>query len=107
MEAQTRSRRIVAFAATAIAILFVLATALTSTSSSHAGAAAESLDATYSRGVLQVAIPYHAANPGTGRLTLEVLDAGDRVIGTATYNASATSGKGYWHQQITLAKALD
>ncbi|MFN7994785.1 MAG: MG2 domain-containing protein [Bryobacteraceae bacterium] len=107
MESQTRSRRLVAFAATAIATLLVLATVLISTSSSNASTATESLNATYSRGVLRVGIPYRAANPGAGRLTLEVLDADDRVVGTSTYNVTAAYGKGYWRQQLTLAKPLE
>jgi len=38
---------------------------------------------TYTRGVLHVTIPYHAVHSGGGKLTLEVLDPEDKVLGRA------------------------
>jgi len=36
--------------------------------------------ATYSHGVLRVVIPYRAVQPGSGRLTVEVLDPENHLI---------------------------
>jgi len=38
---------------------------------------------TYTHGVLYVTIPYHAVHSGDGKLTVEVLDPEDKVLGRA------------------------
>jgi len=41
----------------------------------------DSVVATHSHGVLYLTIPYQAAHAGAGRLTVEVLDPDDQVLG--------------------------
>ncbi|MBZ5532364.1 MAG: carboxypeptidase regulatory-like domain-containing protein [Acidobacteriia bacterium] len=62
--------------------------------------------ATYSHGILRVTIPYQAAHPGAGRLTLEVLDPEDAVLGRAERSVEVFEGKGRWQQEIKLEKPL-
>src|SRR5258708_32999204 len=61
---------------------------------------------TYSRGVLHVSIPYHAVHAGGGKLTVEVLDPEDKVLGRAETQAAIGEGYGRWQQDIRLDKAL-
>jgi uncharacterized protein YfaS (alpha-2-macroglobulin family) len=61
---------------------------------------------TYSRGVLHVSIPYHAAHAGDGRLTVEVLDPEDKVLGHAETQVAIGEGYGRWQEDIRLDKAL-
>src|SRR6267378_4444252 len=62
---------------------------------------------TYSRGVLHVSIPYHAEHAGGGKLTVEVLDPEDKVLGRAETQAAIGEGYGRWQEDIRLDKALD
>src|SRR6266481_2171720 len=61
---------------------------------------------TYSRGVLQVSIPYHSAHAGDGKLTVEVLDPEDKVLGHAETQVGIGEGYGRWQEDIRLDKAL-
>src|SRR6266480_2398284 len=61
---------------------------------------------TYTRGVLHVTIPYHAVHAGDGRLTVEVLDPEDKVLGHAETQAAMGEGYGRWQEDIRLDKAL-
>src|SRR5260370_37105338 len=61
---------------------------------------------TYSRGVLHVSIPYHAVHAGGGKLTVEVLDPEDKVLGRAEAQAAIGEGYGRWQEDIRLDKAL-
>src|SRR6266446_4022766 len=61
---------------------------------------------TYSRGVLHVSIPYHAVHAGDGRLTVEVLDPEDNVLGHAETQAAIGQGYGRWQEDMRLDKAL-
>lgn len=61
---------------------------------------------TYSRGVLHVSIPYHAVHAGDGRLTVEVLDPEDKVLGHAETQVAIGAGYGRWQEDIRLDKAL-
>src|SRR6266478_3006095 len=61
---------------------------------------------TYSRGVLHVSIPYHAERAGGGKLTVEVLDPEDKVLGRAETQAGIGEGYGRWQEDIRLDKAL-
>src|SRR5258708_2957437 len=61
---------------------------------------------TYSHGVLHVSIPYHAVHAGEGRLTVEVLDPEDKVLGHAETQAAIGEGYGRWQEDIRLDKAL-
>ncbi|MGA2965174.1 MAG: MG2 domain-containing protein [Terriglobales bacterium] len=62
--------------------------------------------ATYSNGILDVTIPYHAVHAGAGQLTVEVLDPEDHVLGRADQSVEAAEGKGRWREQIKLSKPL-
>src|SRR6266436_6764871 len=61
---------------------------------------------TYSRGVLHVSIPYHAVHAGDGKLTVEVLDPEDKVLGRAETQVAIGKGYGRWQEAIRLDKAL-
>jgi len=61
---------------------------------------------TYSRGVLHVSIPYHAVHAGDGKLTVEVLDPEDKVLGRAETQLAIGEGYGRWQEDIRLDKAL-
>src|SRR5258708_6609739 len=62
--------------------------------------------ATYSRGVLHVSIPYHAERAGGGKVTVEVLDPEDKVLGHAENQAAIGEGYARWQEDIRLDKAL-
>jgi len=62
--------------------------------------------ATYSQGALRVAIPFHATHPGTGQLTVEVLDPEEKVLGRAERRVEVAEGKGQWQVEIKLEKPL-
>src|SRR5271157_2239833 len=62
--------------------------------------------ATYSHGMLHLAIPYHAAHRGTGHLTLEVLDPEDHVLGRMEKSLEVVEGSSQWKEQVRLDKPL-
>src|SRR5260370_31367750 len=61
---------------------------------------------TYSRGVLHVSIPYHAVHAGDGKLTVEVLDPEDKVLGRAETQVAIGIGDGRWIDYIRWVKVL-
>ena len=61
---------------------------------------------TCSRGALHVSIPYHAPHPGAGRLTVEVLDPDDAVLGRTERQVAVTGERGWWQEEIKLARPL-
>lgn len=69
-------------------------------------ASGEASGATYSHGVLHVAIPYHAVHDGAGQLIVEVLDPEDQVLGRAQRNVDVVEGKGRWQEEIKLDRPL-
>ena len=62
--------------------------------------------ATYTRGVIDLAIPYHAPHAGAGQLTMEVLDPEDHVLGRLDQPVDADEGAGHWLEKIRLTKPL-
>ncbi|HEV3036811.1 MAG TPA: MG2 domain-containing protein [Candidatus Angelobacter sp.] len=66
----------------------------------------ETTGATYSHGVLHVAIPYTATQAGAGQLTIEVLNPEDQVLGRAQRDLEVAEGKGRWQEEIKLDKPL-
>ncbi|HEV2989220.1 MAG TPA: hypothetical protein VG759_12320 [Candidatus Angelobacter sp.] len=56
----------------------------------------ETTGATYSHGVLHIAIPYKAVHAGAGQLTVEVLDPEDQILGRAQHDLEVAEGKGRW-----------
>ncbi|HEY6971803.1 MAG TPA: MG2 domain-containing protein, partial [Candidatus Angelobacter sp.] len=69
-------------------------------------AAGEDFSATYTHGVLHVAIPYHAPRAGLGVLVLEVLNPEDEVLGRTQRGLGVSEGKGSWVEDIKLDKPL-
>ena len=61
--------------------------------------------ATYSKGTLRIAIPFHGLHPGTGQLTVEVLDPEDGVLGRTQRRVDVAEGAGSWREEIPLDKA--
>jgi uncharacterized protein YfaS (alpha-2-macroglobulin family) len=68
-------------------------------------AIADSEITTHSQGTLHVSIPYHADHAGQGKLTLEVLDPEDTVLGRFYLHAAVVQGQGQWLEEIALEKA--
>jgi hypothetical protein len=89
----------------------VIATTIISTQPSgatqpSAAANEETVVATHSHGVLYVTIPYQSGHSGAGRLSVEILDPEDQVLGREVRHIEIASGKGQWQQQIKLEKPL-
>jgi hypothetical protein len=65
--------------------------------------------ATYSLGVLHLTIPYRAVHPGAGRLTLEVLDPENHILGRVEKRLTVVQGSSQWKEELKLDKppALD
>ena len=61
---------------------------------------------TYSRGTLHVTIPYRAPRSGDGKLSVEVLDPEDKVLGRSETQVAIGKGHGRWQQEIKLDKTL-
>lgn len=62
--------------------------------------------ATYSRGVLHLALPYQAVHRGSGHLTLEVVDPENRVLGRIAKPLEVVAGPGQWQEELQLDKPL-
>src|ERR1700726_2087795 len=88
-----------------LSILLLAGVAATLMQSSQA-ARANSAVVTYTRGILNVTIPYHSAHSGDGKLTVEVLDPEDKVLGRAETQVSMGEGDGRWQEKIRLDKPL-
>ena len=69
-------------------------------------AGASSPDATFTHGVLLVAIPYHGARPGSGRLITEIVDPEEHVLGHAERPVEIAQSDGTWQQSIGPAKPV-
>jgi len=57
--------------------------------------------AAYAHGRLSVSIPYHSTSSGAGRLTAEILDPEDHVLGRVERTVYIAKGGGVWKQAIT------
>jgi hypothetical protein len=62
--------------------------------------------ATYINGTLHLSLPYQAAHAGQGKLTVEVLDPENRVLGEVQREISVAEGAGRWQEDIKLSKPL-
>src|SRR5580698_5842644 len=62
--------------------------------------------ATYSHGVLRVVIPYHAAQASAGRLSVEVLDPENHVIGRTEKTVEVVKGTSRFKVEMKLDKAV-
>ena len=70
------------------------------------GAGAPSAAATFTHGVLSVAIPYHGARPGPGKLITEIVDPEEHVLGRAERLVDIAQSDGTWQQSIAPAKPI-
>jgi hypothetical protein len=95
------SSRIVACSVLLLSALMVAALVQT-----FAGAEKTGPSATYSHGVLRVVIPCRAAHVGSGRLSVEVVDPEDRVIGQMERPAEVLKGSSQWKAEVKLDKPL-
>jgi hypothetical protein len=66
----------------------------------------DAASAIYSHGVLHLTLPYVAADPGRGQLTVEILDPEDHILGSTQRTFEIAEGKGLWREQIKLSKPL-
>jgi hypothetical protein len=62
--------------------------------------------ATFTHGVLSVAIPYRGARPGSGKLIAEIVDPEEHVLGRAEREVDIAKGDGTWQQSIAPAKPI-
>jgi hypothetical protein len=69
-------------------------------------ARAQPLAAIYTHGNLSVTVPYHSTREGAGRLTVEILDPEDNVLGRIERPVDIAKGEGSWQQTITSEKPL-
>src|SRR5881628_1037555 len=66
------------------------------------GGTGRALAVTYVHGVLRCTIPYHAAEPGNGKLTIEVLDPEDQALGREERRINVAAGSGVWAEDVKL-----
>ncbi len=62
--------------------------------------------ATFTHGVLSVAIPYREARPGSGKLIAEIIDPEDHILGRTARPLTITQADGNWQQTITADKSV-
>ena len=62
--------------------------------------------ATFTHGVLSVAIPYHGARPGSGKLVAELVDPEEHVLGRTERRFEIAQGDGSWQQSIAPVKPI-
>ena len=62
--------------------------------------------ATYSQGLLHLTTAYHAPRASAGKLTVEVLDPEDNVLGRVERHVEVIEGQGAWQSEIKLEKLL-
>src|SRR5215469_17911083 len=98
---KTSGQRILVSAFSALSVLMTAAFVRTFSGAEKAGEWA-----TYSHGVLRVVIPYRAAQAGSGRLTVEVLDPENHIIGRTEKLADVTKGASRFRAEMKLDKAV-
>jgi A-macroglobulin TED domain/Alpha-2-macroglobulin family/Carboxypeptidase regulatory-like domain/MG2 domain/A-macroglobulin receptor binding domain/Alpha-2-macroglobulin bait region domain/Macroglobulin domain MG3 len=89
-----------------LGIAVLTAAGLLTSARIHSTQAAASLSVTYVHGILRCTIPYHATEPGAGRLTIEVLDPEDNVLGRTEHQLGVSQGNSQWNETVKLDKPL-
>ncbi len=90
-----------------LVVLLLAATVATMESFPPAQAASdEKAAAIYTHGVLHVTIPYRVPHAGAGRLTVEVLNPEDQVLGRVEQQVDAGKTGGAWKAGLKLTKEL-
>jgi hypothetical protein len=79
---------------------FVLVLLLVGVSFSLHHEPAQQLFATYTHGNLSVTVPYHSTREGAGRLTVEILDPEDCLLGRVERSVDIAKGEGFCQQTI-------
>jgi uncharacterized protein YfaS (alpha-2-macroglobulin family) len=69
-------------------------------------AGASAAAASFRHGVLSVAIPYHGARPGSGKLIAEIVDPEGQVLGRVERPVDIAQSDGTWQQSIASAKPM-
>src|SRR3984885_10350626 len=87
-------------------LLFVLLLVVLATVYASLTEAAAPSSATFTHGILSVAIPYHGARPGSGRLIAEIVDPEEDVLGRVERPADITKNDGAWQESIAPAKPI-
>jgi uncharacterized protein YfaS (alpha-2-macroglobulin family) len=67
---------------------------------------AQQMSALYRHGSLLVTIPYHAAQPGRGTLTTEIVDPEDAVLGRVERTVEITADNGAWRETVSPQKTM-
>ena len=67
---------------------------------------AEAAAAIYSHDTLTLTIPYDAERTGSGRLSIDLLDPEDHVLGSVERTLDISHGHGSWQQELRPAKPL-
>jgi hypothetical protein len=67
---------------------------------------AQSFSAVWVRGNLALTIPWHAPHPGTGKLVVELLDPGDKILAEAERRVDTPAGDVAWNQELTVPSSL-
>jgi hypothetical protein len=67
---------------------------------------AEAAAAIYSHDTLTLTIPYDADRNGSGRLSVELLDPEDHVLGSVERTLDISRGHGSWQQELRPSKPL-
>jgi A-macroglobulin TED domain/Alpha-2-macroglobulin family/MG2 domain/Carboxypeptidase regulatory-like domain/A-macroglobulin receptor binding domain/Alpha-2-macroglobulin bait region domain len=62
--------------------------------------------ASFTHGVLLVAIPYRGARPGSGKLITEIVDPEEHILGRAERLVKIAQDDGTWQQSIAPAKPI-
>ena len=88
------------------ALLVVAAAAVIGTTYRAHAADSDTPTATYSRGALNVEIPYTAPRAGAGTLTIEVLNPEDGVLGRSERQVNVANGEGSWQADLKLDKEI-
>ncbi|MGA2922213.1 MAG: MG2 domain-containing protein [Candidatus Sulfotelmatobacter sp.] len=86
--------------------VFLMVAAVVAVQQFQAASSANGANATYSHGILNLALPYDSSHAGPGQLIVEVLDPEDQVVGRAERHVQVAEGKGYWREQIKVSKPL-
>jgi hypothetical protein len=87
-------------------LLFVLLLVVLAAAYASFTEAAAPASATFTHGVLSVAIPYHGARPGSGRLIAEIVDPEEDVLGRVERPVDITKNDGAWQQGIVPTKPI-
>jgi hypothetical protein len=89
-----------------LSFVLLLIIALAGTYAPFTEAGAPSQGATFRRGVLLFAIPYHGARSGSGKLITEIVDPEDHILGHADRAVEIAQSDGTWQQSIVPAKPI-